>query len=334
MNVDPDHLDPLQREAHDWLALFLRGDATSADLEAVKAWCAQSPAHAEAYARARQLWNTLGRVVAADATKDATKSPDVRDLDAALRRSVVRRPVSRRAVLGGAMAASVAAATGYALVDPPFDLWPSVAQLSADFRTRTGEQRRISIADNVSLDLNTQTSIALRAADANARHIELISGEAMISVAEQPLIVSVADGRTIANRARFNLRYDQQAACVVTCLDGSITVENGGKAVSLAGGQQVSYDGNNLGAVAAIDQETVTAWRQGVLIFTFTPVTQVIEEVNRYRPGRLVLLNQALGRRVLNARFEIKDADKVIGQIERIFGAKATFLPGGLVILT
>jgi transmembrane sensor len=348
MSGDHDHPDLLQREAYDWLALFLRGDATSADLEAVKSWYARSPAHAEAYARARHLWNSLGPAIANETVgQEGTRSPEaaknigVGDLDAVLtgpvaRRQISRHQVSRRAVLGGAMAASVAAATGYALVDPPFGLWPSVAQLSADFRTKTGEQRKIAFGDDVSLDLNTQTSIALRAADTNpsARHIELISGEAMISVSDRSLIVSAAEGRTIADRASFNLRYDQHAACVVTCLEGTITVERGSQTVSLGRGQQVSYDANKLGAVAVIDREAVTAWQRGVLIFAFTPVAQVVEEVNRYRPGRLVLLNEALGRRILNARFDIKDADKVVGQIARIFGAKTTFLPGGVVILT
>jgi transmembrane sensor len=339
MSGDSDHIERLQREAHDWLACFLRGNATPADLEAMKAWHARSPAHAEAYAQARRLWTSLGQVIGpAEASASAKNVGPACSSEAQSvpPRQPRRRSVSRRAVLGGSMAAGVATACGFGLLRPPFDLWPSLAQLSADFRTATGEQRTISITDNVSLDLNTQTAIAIRSTDANARHIELISGEALISVADpsRSLIVSVAAGRAIADDARFNLRYVENAACAITCLGGTVQVENGAGSVSLGAGQQVSFGSSHLGAVTAVDQDVVTAWQKGMLIFEFTPLAQVVEEINRYRPGRLVLLNEKLGHRVLNARLEIKDVDKVVGQIVRIFGAKATFLPAGLVVLT
>ena len=71
-----------------------------------------------------------------------------------------RATMSRRALLagGGALAASVAA---YAVMKPPLDLWPSFDELRADYRTATGEQRRVTVAD-VDVRLNTQTSIASR----------------------------------------------------------------------------------------------------------------------------------------------------------------------------
>jgi transmembrane sensor len=330
MSMDDDNLDKLQREAHDWLARFARGDATFADLEAIKSWYAQSAAHAKAYARARRLWRILGVVA-----RPVGKGFEGQSLGAQPH-GADSRPgrVSRRAVWGGVLTASAVAAA-YACVNPPFELWPSLAQLRADYRTSTGEQRKIALADNVSLDLNTQTSIAIRS-NAAAEYIELIHGEAVVSVAAapRPLIVSAADGHTIAEDAKFNLRYDRDPGCVVTCLEGTVRVENDGGVASLAAGQQVSYGDRRMGTVAAIDPQTVAAWQNGLLIFTFTPVARAIDEVNRYRPGRIVLFNETIGHRVLNARFEIKDADKIIGQIVRIFGAKATFLPGGLVILT
>jgi transmembrane sensor len=323
MSMDKDQLDPLQREAHDWVARFARGDATAADLEAMKTWHAQSPAHAAAYAKARQLWRSLGPVAHSSVQTDRSFAPS-------------RRPAGRRAFLTGALAASAAAGVGYVLIRPPAGLWPSLEQLTADYRTGTGEQRQVTIADQISLDLNTQTSLAIRPAAHGRDHLELIAGEAMISIddAARPVTVAAAGGRSIAGQARFNLRYDEASSCIVTCLEGSLQVEHGDVTRSLMAGEQVVYGGRSIGPVTAIDPEAVTAWRRGLLIFEFTPVAQAIEEVNRYRPGRIVLLNETIGRRVFNARFRIADADKVIGQIEHIFGAKATFLPGGLVVLT
>ncbi len=62
--------------------------------------------------------------------------------------------LTRRLVLGGA----IAAAAGYVMIDPPFDMWPSLEEFSADYRTGKGEHRRVMVAPDVSIELNTQTS--------------------------------------------------------------------------------------------------------------------------------------------------------------------------------
>ncbi len=152
---------------------------------------------------------------------------------------------------------------GYAIVDPPLGLWPSLAQLRADYRTQTGQQRKIAIADKIALELNTQTSIAVHASDGGAEHIELIGGEAIVSVADvrKPMIVSVAQGRVIASRAKFNLRYDRDVVCV-TCLDGSLQVETAA-AATLAAGQQISYVNKEIGLPTEINPDAVTACKEG-----------------------------------------------------------------------
>jgi transmembrane sensor len=82
-----------------------------------------------------------------------------------------------------------------------------------------------------------------------------------------------------------------------------------------------------------IDPAAVTAWQHGLVIFRSAPITEVVAEINRYRPGRVILTNAELGRRELNARFRIEDIDRVVGQIEQVFGAHTTTLPGGIVLL-
>ncbi len=111
-------------------------------------------------------------------------------------------------------------------------------------------------------------------------------------------------------------------------------MERTGLAVALAAGQQVGYGAQGMGAVTVIDPERVTAWQRGMLIFDATPVARVIEEVNRYRSGRIVLMNPEIGRRLMTARLRIAETDKIVVQIVHIFGAKARALPGGLVIQT
>jgi transmembrane sensor len=316
-----DALDPIDREAQDWVVRFASGEATSDDLQEGKRWCEQSPAHAAAFARASRLWDGLGPGAFAG-------QPHV-----GRRAALVR--MTRRAVIGGAVAASAAGAAAL-VVRPPFALWPSWSELTADYRTATGEQRHITLAGRASIEMNTQTSIVVRRGTSAGGQIELVAGEAMIATlpgASAPLTVTAGEGRAQASNARFNLRRDRAAACV-TCLDGTVQVEYGTATLALQERQQITYDGRGLGKIAAVDPAVVTAWQDGMLIFHATPLRQVIEDVNRYRPGRIILMNEQLAARLFSADFHIRNVDAVIPQIQRLFGAKVTSLPGGIVLLS
>jgi transmembrane sensor len=314
-------LDSIEREAHDWVVRFASGEATSADLREGKLWCERSPAHAAAFARASRLWDGLGPQVFTESHRQL--------------RSFASRPVARRAMLGGAMAASAAGAA-YLLVRPPLGLWPSWSELTADYRTATGEQRRITLANRAAIDMNTQTSIAVQRAASGGDRIELISGEAVIATAPDAatsFVVIAGEGRARATNAKFNVRNEGTSVCV-TCLEGDVQVERRAAAVLLRARQQVTYDGAGLGAIASIDPAAVTAWQEGLLVFHATPLRDVVAEVNRYRPGKIILMNDGLGRRLFSANFHIRNADAVIVEAQRLFGAKARSLPGGIVLLS
>ncbi len=99
-------------------------------------------------------------------------------------------------------------------------------------------------------------------------------------------------------------------------------------------GQQVSYSDAGLGSVESVDVDRATSWRSGLLVFQNRPLAEVIGEVNRYRPGRIIITNEDLGRRVVNGTFRGDQVDTFIAQIEQLFGAKVTRLPAGLLLLS
>ncbi|MNI46625.1 fec operon regulator FecR [compost metagenome] len=83
-----------------------------------------------------------------------------------------------------------------------------------------------------------------------------------------------------------------------------------------------------------VDPALVTAWRQGWLVFNQQPLAQVVDELNRYRRGRLVLMNEQLGKRLVQARFslaQVADAERLIRDA---YGARVTHLPAGVVLLS
>jgi transmembrane sensor len=162
-----------------------------------------------------------------------------------------------------------------------------------------------------------------------------VSGEAIIGTAAgsaKPVQVIAADGSTTADAANFDVRCDA-ARTIVTCLSGSVQVEHRDHSTMLQEKQQVSYGGGGMSSVNPVDPAVVTSWRDGYLMFRKEPLANVIQEVNRYRPGRIVLIDRELGRGLVTARFKLDRLDDVVAQVREVFGARVRTLPGGIVLI-
>jgi transmembrane sensor len=314
----------LRRDARRWVTQLVSGEAKSADFQAAERWRRQSSAHEAAFNEATQLWQDFGAAA--------------RGLLATEGAPVWSQPPSqmgRRAFLGAAGAVAAASAA-YAVIDPPLGLWPSFDELRADYRTATGEQRQVVLADEVSVRMNTQTSIAVPAATQNSDQVTLIDGEASFTMpprSSRPLAVVAKAGRTLASQAQFDVRNVGASVCV-TCFRGEVRVEQGTEVATVGASSQLRYGGAGLGQVVPINLAEASAWQDGVLIFRVTPLSDVVAEINRYRPGRIILLNAALGAKTVNGRFKIQRIDEILLWMAQILGATPRSLPGGIVLLS
>jgi len=322
-------MDALDREAHRWLTLLLSGEASTVDADALRLWRRQSPAHEQAFLRARKRWRDYGRAGEALLAKGARaswRSP----------KPVFSKPVlSRRTMIGGAAVGSMAATAAYLMIRPPLGLWPSLSEFAADYRTGTGEQRDIALANDLSIRLNTQTSLMAPSPSGDIDKFELISGEASFARlvdANRMLNVIAAGGLSKTRNGRFDVRNIDAQVCV-TCVSGEVEVVLGAASAVIGPGQQLRYGAGELQAARATDIGVSTAWQDGYLVFRSTPLSDVVTEINRYRPGRVVLVNAELATNLVNGRFEIRRTAEVLQWIEQAFGVKGRVLPGGVVLL-
>lgn len=318
----PDAHAQALREAQAWLRRLSSGAATQHDVEGFRRWRDGNPLHQPALAQARRLWQAL--------------DPAIGGMPAEVQRAPIlsARPVAaRRAFLGAAVGA--AGAAGVAVVSPPLGLWPSLGEWNVDYRTATGEQRAVQVAEGVDLMLNTQTSVQRRSVEGRVVGIDLIAGEAAVDLVAgpQPFGIVAGAARSEAQAGRFEVRYLAGRGCV-TCLEGRVRVTHAKGTRDLQAGEQVLYDAASLGPVAAVATREASAWRSGVLVFRQTPLAHVIEEINRYRPGRVVLLAQRLAGREVSGRFAIASLDTVLVQIQRSYDLEARALPGGVLLLS
>ena len=282
----PDELD----EASAWLLRLRSGDASQAEADAFERWCADRPQAADLL---RDTWSAL-RTAATELAHE--------ERAAAAWANVARRErtmrTGRRAFIGFA----VAAGASWLAVRPPMQQWPSLGDIAADYHTGTGEQRSVALSSRVTVALNTQTRLDVLAASNAAHGVEVVAGEAEIDAAAppagratpiQPVTVVAGGGRMQATVARFNVRRTGSQVCV-TCLSGTVALEHprGARADGRRSGR---LRRSRRAAVSRIDPGAVSAWRRGMLVFNGVPLSDVVDEINRYRRGKVILRSAALG---------------------------------------
>ncbi|ARP97110.1 FecR family protein [Bordetella genomosp. 13] len=311
--------DPiLERQAREWLRHLTSGQATGRDVRKFEQWRDASAEHRAAWNQARRTWRDLG------------------DLGRTWReRRPAGQPVRsrRRMILGAGLAAGAASAAALAAF-PPLALWPSMREWGADYRTAVGEQRRVALAGDVRVVMNTRTSLSAWL-EAGQQRVELLEGEATFECThvDRQLQIQAGAGSVRAGVASLGVRR-LGGSVLITCLDGQADVLHGSQRVALRTGQQVAYDDQGLQDVVTVaDPLAAASWRDGVVVIDDLPLPQAVDEINRYRPGRVVLVNDALSERRLSGRFPIGDIDVALVQIERLLGATLRHGPGGLVFI-
>lgn len=320
----PDAHAQALREAQAWLRRLSSGAATQHDVEGFRRWRDGNPLHQPALAQARRLWQAL--------------DPAIGGMPAEVQRAPIlsARPVAaRRAFLGAAVGA--AGAAGVAVVSPPLGLWPSLGEWNADYRTATGEQLEVGLTERVQVTLNTQTRIRRRTVDGRTTGVDLLEGEAAFDLSSasgaRPFGVVAGAGRSLAESGRFEVRYLDAKVCV-TCIEGAVRVEHPAGARELRARQQTVYDGTSVSSVALVGAANLSAWRKGELVFTQARLSDVLDEINRYRRGRVVLMNTAARSRLVTGSFYIASLDLALVQLQHAFDLDARSLPGGLTVLS
>lgn len=321
---------PLDEEARAWVRRLASGGATRGDARELKAWCARSGAHRRAFERARQEWHDIAQV----SDTHRRLFPEA-DAQRARRPVIVAVDPRRRWLLGAGLSAAGAAAV-VAVVRPPLGLWPSWSEMAADYRTGTGEQSTVALAGDVELTLNTQTSVAVQAGEGveGGDRIRLIAGEAAVQrrPGARAIELIAGEGRIVPGTGSIEVRSAGERHCV-TCTEGAAELRHPLRSLALREGERVWYGPADVAAVAPIDMEQALAWRRGVVAFRNTPLAEAVAEINRYRPGQVLLMNSALAQRRLSGHFRISALDEAIVQIEQVFGARVTRLPAGVVVL-
>lgn len=338
MNTDPSTIPPeLHEQARDWLLRLHAAPVSQADADAFRRWRALDPRHAVAFSQARQLWAALGPALQAAPVPPVAASATAQVATPLLPSTALhghRRPraavnLRRRAFLGGAVAA---AAGGWMVARSPLGMWPDLQALASDYRTATGERREVEI-QGVAVAMAARTSLRRTG---NAAGIILSQGEAQFVLPAQGVAgfaIEVEDARiTPGAGAQVNVR------CVgddirITCLLGNAQLQRGTRTVQLQPGWQARLRHDRIASLAPVALERIGAWQRGWLVFDDQPLAEVVEEINRYRTGRIVITGGALAQRRVQARIPLQQVDTFLDLVRDAYGVRVIHMPGGVILL-
>lgn len=301
--------DDLRSEAAAWLTRMTSGNATTDDADAFRRWRSISPAHERAFAEIVLLWKQMGRATAPSGTQGISR---------------------RTIVLSGSLAAG-AAGIGVGLSSLGY--LPSMTALTSDYATAVGQQRTIDLPDGSQATLDGDTALSLNYSS-QERRVELASGAAVFDVASdtvRPFVVSAGAGETLTFGKSFSVQYGSHDV-VLECLDGLLDVRCRGT-VALRTGETVAYSTAGLGERSALDLETASSWRKGLLIFNNRSLENVVADVNRHRRGKVILASGQLRSRRVSGVFHLSRPEEILHHLEVTLNVKSYGLAGGIVIL-
>lgn len=286
-------LSEIQRTAHAWVIRLTSGSVQPSDVAAARAWCEQAPEHQQAFVEARRMWSLSAHLAQPAASA---------------------RPSARRLWAMG-IAASLVLGLGVT--------WAQRMALDADYYTGTGERRQVVLADGSQITLNANSAVDVKFTD-DGRRITLRKGEAVFDVKpdpQRPFSVQAGALSATALGTIYAVRRDAEHVDV-TVRRGRVAVTGEPDKVTLGAGETVGGRADGLGAKQRVDVDTMLAWEQGRLVFELTPLAQVLEQLERYRPGIIVLRDSRLGALKVSGTFQLNDLDEGLTTLENVFALK------------
>ncbi len=304
-------------EAARW---FVRLQEAAVDVDArrqFEIWLDEHPQHRTEFECLQGVWKAADLVPSARLLA-LCEEPPVRHK---------RRPILRYAVA----ASVVAVALGLGL----FSGLNQPSPYTAEFSTALGERRHVALPDGSVVDLDSRSRIQVRF-EKNRRGIELTEGEAMFSVqhdSSRPFVVEAGSGKVTVTGTRFDVRRGSADTRVVV-EEGTVKVQGRSAAdndfISLTAGLGTHVDAQGRVAAAyAVNPAELTAWRSGKLVFNNASLSEVAEQVSRYRDKPLKVASATVGNLRLTSVFKSDNTDALLKALPSILPVAVRTLDDG-----
>lgn len=327
--------------AVEWLVQLRGGDLSEAQTHAFADWLSESIEHANAFAKAERYFNEM--VTAEKLLRPAGKALTRQEhTSSAGVVELSRRTIKPWISIPLALAAAWLVAVGLVL--------PSQANLLdnlfSDYHTQTGETRAIELADGSRLLLNTNTAVSV---DYGISHrlVTLHHGQVNCTVAtdaSRPFEVKADNLVVRALGTVFEVYRKTAADITVTVQEHAVaariqnaSTENNAdepNSVNIQSGQQLTYQGDSkLNQPSTVNLAQAGAWQHHHLSIKDRPLSELVEELNRYRLGRIYLAGNTLKNLRVTGVFPLDNPDDVLTSARKVLGLQERRLGPWWVVL-
>jgi transmembrane sensor len=311
----------IEQAAAAWLVRRDREEEwNDSDQAELQAWLSASTAHRVAFIRLQTAWQQAGRLKAhaAGMTKNAALHGNA---GAGVIARNARRPRIRVPRMLGASVAAVC------LIAAVVVGWIAWSHQGTSYRTAIGGIAAISMKDGSTVTLNTNSDIRV-ALNETERRVDLERGEAFFEVAKdpnRPFIVRIGDQRVIAVGTKFSVRREPNHVRVIVT-EGRVRVEHSEPdqpadvALISAGGVAVAGAAGVLVQDKSLsDAEERLSWRQGIVVFRETLLSDAVAEFNRYNTRQIYIEDPALGSMRIGGHFRTRNAEGFVRLLAEAF---------------
>ncbi|GAA0551190.1 transmembrane sensor [Rhizomicrobium palustre] len=308
----------IEAEAAAWAVRI--EDGTPEDYARFREWQSKSPLHREAAERFCSLlaqYDGLESYVEprSEAEHPAPQRPH-------------RRFWPKAAV--GAIAATIAFGV--------YIKWPEPAPVILAYQTEIGAQKNISLPDGTNMVLNTNSKVEI-ILSAKGREVRLARGEAYFDVTHdktRPFTVTVGQRQIRDIGTAFNVRkLDKAVEVTVTKGEVELRGASGAALTRANAGEALTFDAKieKRKKLAVPELNRQLAWREGVLIYTGEPLSQMIADMNRYSHDKIELQDPELGKILVGGYFAIGKLDAMYQALDVNFGIRPVRLDKNHVML-
>lgn len=318
---------PIDEEAARWVVRLDEG-VSAAERAEFEAWRQASPQNSAAFARLTEHWGALDEL-------------------ATLARTPSAQPLWSRPVVwaGGGLAAAVlafAVIAGTGWLQRPSGSTVEVAEQPGlgVYRTKLGDQEKITLADGSIVTLNTASRIEARM-NGQERTVRLLEGEAFFEVAHdasRPFRVYAGDGVTIAIGTAFSVRLNKDAIEVVVS-EGKVSFSRVADTIEpvayVAAGEAATFSDNTV--IERVDEAKIDrklAWTQGKLVFSGDPLSNVVADISRYTDIHFDYASQEVADTRIGGVFPVGAVDDMLDSIEANFPVRAVRIDETHVLFT
>jgi transmembrane sensor len=303
----------VDRQAAKW-AMRIDEDRDTYEAE-LRRWIGQDELRADAYNRAYGALRSSGSPARAIYGNAAQRGTTVRTVDHCAAR--------RKLVIVSAFSLVLASAAIFIMLTRLAAFAPKAGgdrSLEQDYTTRIGEVRPVRLADGSQLLLDTDTEVRATMSG-SARSIVMVHGRARFDVAHDPRrpFYVVAGDATITDRGTI-FDVESYTYVRVRLIAGSIDVafRKAGLTVAappihLRAGQQIRFDPTLTGSpmTPTVTPASDVQWVTGLKTFDDVPVSQILDEVNRYTTTHIVLADPSLGSHRVFLDLDLRDTSAV-----------------------